>query len=108
VDALTESTVHLRDEIVVWRQARAALRRQLAGETRARQMQVSGLLAAFAGDLAGARRAWFGAAPAGPRAAELDRQQRPAQAAPAGPREHPQANPPEPAHKAHYTKQKKH
>lgn len=105
---LTESTTHLRDEIVVWRKAREAFRKQLAEETKARQVQVAGLLAAFAGDLAGVRRTRLGAAPAGPRAAEPKRPPGPAQASPAGPREHPAVTPPEAAPKSHPKKPKKH
>ena len=63
---LTESSVHLRDEIVAWRQARAGFRQRLESETKARQEAVAGLLAAFAGDLAGVRRAWSGLAVAAP------------------------------------------
>lgn len=108
VSVFTESTVHLRDEIVAWRRARAALRNELERATKARQLQVSSLLGAFACDLEGARRAWSGPAPARPRAAEPERQQRLAEAAPAGPREHPPATPLDPAPKSHFKKQKKH
>src|SRR3989442_1097205 len=108
VGVLTESTVHLRDEIVASRQARAAFRKQLVGKAKARQVRVSGLLAAFAGDLAGVRRAWCGTTPAGLRAAEREKQQSLAEGAPAGPRERPPATPLEPAPKSHFKKQKKH
>ena len=108
VGVLTESTVHLRDEIVAWRQARAAFRRRLVGETKARQVRVSGLLAAFACELAGARRAWFGPTPAGPRAAEREKQQSLTEAARAGPCEDPRATPLDSAPKSHFKKQKKH
>lgn len=91
---LTESTVHLRDEIVAWRQARAAFRRRLVGETKARQVRVSGLLAAFASDLARVRQAWFGLTPAGPGAVKREEQQRLAEAARARPRQDPPAAPP--------------
>jgi hypothetical protein len=89
VGVLTESTAHLRDEIVAGRQARAAFRNELERATQARQLQVSSLLGAFACDLEGVRRAWSGPAPAGPR-------------------EHPRAAPLEPAPKSHFKKQKKH
>ena len=105
---LTESTAHLRDEIVAGRQARVAFRNELDRATKARQLQVSSLLGAFACDLEGVRRAWSGPAPAGPRAAEPERQQRLAEAAPAGPREHSRATPLESAPKSHFKKQKKH
>ncbi len=91
---LTESTAHLRDEIVTSRQTRAAFRRQLVEETKARQVRVGGLLAAFAGDLAGARRAWFGLTPAGPRAIEREKQRRLAEGARAEPRQDLPATPP--------------
>ena len=108
MDVLTESTAHLRDEIVAWRQARAAFRKQLVGETKARQVRVSGLLAAFACDLAGARRAWFGPTPAGPRAAEREKQQSLAEAARARPGEDLEATPPASAPKSHLKGRKKH
>ncbi len=92
--ALAESTARLRDEIVAGRQARVAFRNQLVKETRARQVRVSGLLAAFAGDLAGARRAWLGPAPAEARAAERRIEPKRAEAAPAGSRPAVEASPP--------------
>lgn len=108
VSVLTDSAVHLRNEIVAWRCARAAFRNELERATKARQLQVSSLLGAFACDLEGARRAWSGPAAARRRAAEPERQQRLAEAAPAGPRAHPPATPQEPAPKSHFKKQKKH
>ena len=104
----TESAVHLRDEIVAGRRVRGAFRNELERATRARQLQVSSLLGAFACDLEGARRAWSGPAPARPRAAGPERRQRLAEAAPARPREHPRATPLERAPQSHFKKQKKH
>jgi len=98
VSVFTESAVHLRDEIVAWRRARAAFRNDLERATKARQLQVSSLLGAFACDLEGARRAWSGPPPARLRAAEPERQQS----------EHAPATPLEPAPKPHFKKQKKH
>jgi hypothetical protein len=108
MSVFTESAVHLRDEIVAWRRARAAFRNELERATQARQRQVSSWLGAVACDLAGARRSWSGLAPARPRAAAPERLPRRAEAAPAGPREHPRATPPEPAPKSPFKKQKKH
>ena len=60
---LTESMTRLRDEIVEWRRNRQTLRTELEQSTKAAQVRVSGLRTAIAGDLAGARRAWFGPLP---------------------------------------------
>ena len=104
----TESAVHLRDEIVALRRARAACRQELEGMTRARQLEVSKLLGAFAIDLEGARRAWFGLAPAPAPPARPDQQPRPTDATPTGTGEHSRVRPPEPAPKSHFKKHKKH
>jgi len=67
VGALTESMTRLRDEIVLQRRQREAFQKELVGGSKARRDRVSGLRAAFARDLAGARAIW--AAPAALRAA---------------------------------------
>jgi len=108
VGVFTESAVHLRDEIVALRRARAACRQELERMTRARQLEVSKLLGAFAGDLEGARRAWFGSTPAPAPPAKPERQSRLTDTAPAGTDEQSRVRPPEPAPKSHLKKHKKH
>jgi hypothetical protein len=76
--------------------------------TRARQVEVSKLLGAFAGDLENARRAWSGSTPAPAPPAKPEKQPRLTDTAPAGPGEHSRAKPPEPAPKPHFKKHKKH
>ncbi len=60
---LTESMMRLRREIGAWRHRRAALHNALVRATDRRRTQVSALCAAFAGDRAGACRAWLGGTP---------------------------------------------
>ena len=97
----TESAVHLRDEIVTLRRARAAYRQEL-------ELEVSKLLGAFAGELEGARRAWSGSTPAPAPPAKPEKQPRLTDTAPAGTGKHSRARPPEPAPKSHFKKHKKH
>ena len=59
---LTESMTRLRNEILVMRRSRLRLRMELAQSAKSVQVGVSGLRAAIASDLAGARRAWSGSA----------------------------------------------
>jgi hypothetical protein len=108
VGVFTESAVHLRDEIVALRRARAACRQELERMTQARQLEVSRLLGAFAGDLEGARRAWSGSTPAPAPPAKPQEQPGLTDTAPTGTGEHSPARPPEPAPKPHFKKHKKH
>jgi hypothetical protein len=62
VGVLTETTMRLREEMVAWRHMRMALRGDLVRQTDERRIRVSALCAGFAGDRAGAHRAWFGPA----------------------------------------------
>jgi len=101
VGVLTESAVHLRNEIV-------ALRRDRARTTRARQLEVSKLLGAVAGDLEGARRAWSGSTPAPAPPAKPEKQPRLTDTAPTETGKRSRAKPPEPAPKSHFKKHKKH
>jgi len=64
VATLTESMTRLHSEIVQQGLRRQAFREELARRTKARRESVSGLRAAIARELAGARTAWS----AGPRA----------------------------------------
>jgi hypothetical protein len=57
---LTEATMRLREEMMVWRHMRVALRCDLVRQTDERRTRVSALCAGFASDRAGAHRAWFG------------------------------------------------
>jgi hypothetical protein len=101
VGVLTVRMTGLRDAIVSSRQARVALRGDLVRQTDERRMRVSALCAGFAGDRAGAHRAWFGPVLFEGQTAERHQQ---AAKAPAGeqPPATPKAEPPrhKPAHKA--------
>jgi hypothetical protein len=66
VGGLTESMTRLRGEIGAWRHRRVALHDALVKATDRRRTQVSALCADFAGDRAGARRAWLGGTPPQP------------------------------------------
>ena len=57
---LTETMTRLRDEVVSSRHARMALLTDLVRQTDERRRRVTAMCAGFAGDRAGAHRAWFG------------------------------------------------
>ena len=78
---LTEAMMRLRDEIVSSRHVRVALLGDLVRQTNERCAQVSALCAGFAGDRAGAHRAWFGPVLSERQTSEKAPQRRPAQAA---------------------------
>lgn len=71
---LTETAMRLRDQIVASRHARVALRADLIRQTDERRTRVAALCAGFAGDRAGAGRAWFGPTPGERQAAERQQQ----------------------------------
>jgi len=79
---LTESMKRLRDGIVSSRHDRLLFQRELAREAGERCARVAEMCAGFAGDRAGARRAWFGPTQAELRAvAEREQQRQVAEAA---------------------------
>jgi hypothetical protein len=98
VGVLTETTMRLREQVVAWRQVRAALRGDLVRQTGERRARVSVLCAGFARDRADARRAWFGPALSGRLAAERPPRQ---------PAERPPVTPLPQAHKPPLKKSKK-
>lgn len=75
---LTKGILRLRDEIVSARHSRLAFRGELVRQTAERRSQVSALCTGFAGDRAGAHRAWFGRTPIGREAAGREKPRRPA------------------------------
>ena len=70
---LTESMTRLRDEILVLRHNRQTFRTELERSTKAAQFRVCALRRAFASDLAGAHRAWFGSPSGGRPSTGADR-----------------------------------
>ena len=76
MSSLTKAMMRLRDEIVSSRHSRLALRGELVRQTAERRSQVSALCKAFAGDRAGAHRAWSGRTPAEREAAGKEQQRR--------------------------------